>query len=77
MCACAACNVSCRSTKHKFILFILSMLNKSSFVTITQFFFFFFLKRNIEDLQKLLQYKKSVCVCVLVFIYLYMYINQK
>lgn len=48
------------------------MLNKSDFVTDN-----IFLKRNIEDIQKLLQYKKSVCVCLCVFIYLYMYINQK
>lgn len=47
-CVCAACDVSCPSTKHEFILFILSMVNKSSFVTITQFFvlFCFFKKEH-------------------------------
>lgn len=48
VCVCAACDVSCPSTKHEFILFILSMVNKSSFVTITQFFvlFCFFKKEH-------------------------------
>ena len=59
-----------QSRKHQFILFILSVLKKSDFVTENTYF----LKRNIEGLQKLLRYKKGVCVCVCICVSLYIYI---
>lgn len=80
VCACACARVcgrvrgvrvSLQSRKHWCIPFVLSMLNKPGFVT-DNTFFFFFLKRNIEELQKLLRYKKSVRVSVCIYIFIYL-----
>lgn len=69
---CAAC-VCLQSRKHQCLLFILSRLNTPGFVTDNTFFF---KKRNIEELQKSLQYKK-VCACVYFYIPMYIDMNQK
>ena len=68
---CVCLCVSLQSRKHQFILFILSMLKKSDFCNREHIFF---LKRNIEGLQKLLRYKKGVCVCVCICVSSYIYI---
>lgn len=71
VCRCASRRVVCacvrlQGRKHHFVPSVLSMLHQSGLVTDNTYFF---LKRNIEDIQKLLQYKK-VCVCVYIFIYI-------
>lgn len=80
VCACACAHVcgrvrgvrvSLQSRKHWCIPFVLSMLNKPGFV-MDNTFFFFFLKRNIEELQKSLRYKKSVRVSVCIYIFIYL-----
>lgn len=80
VCACACARVcgrvrgvrvSLQSRKHWCIPFVLSMLNKPGFV-MDNTFFFFFLKRNIEELQKSLRYKKSVRVSVCIYIFIYL-----
>lgn len=74
---CVVC-VCLQSRKHCFVLLVLSLRNKSDFVTDNTFLLFVFLKKGTsKSFKNCYSTKKCVCVCVYLYIYMYIYINQK